>query len=262
METILQQLYWLWVPLALLPIWLRIAIFTFIMIILMRPILFHLAPRLIHLGSILLHKAVYHLSYPVMVFFHRMLTKRRNQGDYSIPSWIEGTEELFAFLLTTSSKTETLTKKRTRNKAKWKRTFRLVGFVLAILLPLAIINNPTSSYSQTWDRFDKWMTEEKVQNDLGFDIKNYQGTFLAKVDEVSAKVNQKEYTLTDQYKTSGGNIRANPTLDAKIVAAIIKDETVTYLDEQKTDNSGITWLKVETKTGKTGWISGRIVQEK
>ena len=262
METILEQLYWLWVPLAFLPIWLRIAVFTFIVIILMRPVLLHLAPRLIEWGSILLHKAVYYLSYPVMVLFHKMLTKRRNQGDYTIPSWLEGIEELFALLLKTFSKTQQLTRKRTRNKAKWKKTFRLVGFALAILLPLAIINNPTSSYSQTWDRFDKWMTEEKVGNQLGFDIRGYQGTFLTKVEEVSSKVSQKEYALTEQYKSDGGNIRANPSLDGKIVADIAGDESVTYLDEQKTDNRGITWLKIQTQSGKTGWISSKIVQEK
>ena len=262
METILEQLFWLWVPLAMLPIWLRIAIFTFIVIILMRPVLFRLAPRLIEWGSILLHGAVHYLSYPVMVLFHKFLTKRRNEGNYTIPSWLEGIEELFALLLKVFSKTESLSKKRTRNKARWKKTFRLVGFALAILLPLAIINNPTSSYSQTWDRFDKWMTEEKVQNDLGFDIKGYQGTFLSKVEEVNAKVNPNEYTLTEQYKSGGGNIRSNPSLNAKIVADIFNDETVTYLDEQTTDNRGITWLKVQTPNGKIGWISSNIVEEK
>lgn len=262
METLLEQIYWLWVPLALLPIWLRIAIFTFIVVVLTRPVLLHLAPRLIHWGSILLRKAVYYLSYPVMVLFHKMLTKRRHQGDFSIPSWLEGIEELFALLLKTFSKTEELSKKRTRNRAKWKRTFRLVGFALAILLPLAIINNPESSYSQNWDRFDRWMTEEKVGNDLGFDIKSTQGTFLAKVEEASSKVNPKEYALTEQYKSDGGNIRATPSLNGKIVTSIVDDETVTYLNEQTTDNSGITWLKIETQSGKTGWISAKIVQEK
>ncbi|PMC33736.1 hypothetical protein CJ195_26905 [Bacillus sp. UMB0899] len=262
METLLEQIYWLWVPLALLPIWLRIAIFTFIVIILMRPVLFHIAPRLIEWISILLHKAVHYLSYPVMVLFHKFLSKRRNQGNYIIPSWLEGIEELFALLLKTFSKTEMLSKKRTRNKAKWKRTFRLVGIALAILLPLAIVNNPTSSYSQTWDQFDRWMTEEKVQNDLGFDIKDYQGTLLAKVEEVSSKVNTKEYILTDQYKSVGGNVRANPSLDGQIVEDIFQDETVTYMDEQKIDNRGITWLKIETQSGKTGWISSKIVEEK
>lgn len=254
METIIQQLFWLWVPLALLPIWLRIAIFTFIVVILMRPVFFLVAPRLIEWGSILMHKVVHYLSYPVMVLFHRFLTKRRNEGNYHIPAWLEGIEELFALLLKAFSKAQKLSKKRTRYKAKWKRTFRLIGFILAILLPLAIMNNPTSSYSKTWDRFDRWMTEEKVQQDLGFDIRGYQGTFLA-------KVNPKEYTLTEQYK-SGGNIRATPSLNGQIVAELVADETVTYLDEQTTDDRGITWLKIKTKTSKIGWISANIVKEK
>ncbi len=261
METIIQQLFWLWVPLALLPIWLRIAIFTFIVIILLRPVLFQLAPRLIELVSNLLHKAVHYLSYPVMVLFHRFLTRRRTQGNYQIPSWIEGIEELFALLLKAFSKAELLSKKRTRNKARWKKTFRLVGFAFAILLPLAIVNNPTSSYSKTWDSFDKWLTEEKVQKDLGFDIKGYQGTLLAKIEEASAKVNPKEYTLTKQYK-SGGNIRSTPSLNGKIVADLVADETVTSLDEESTDDRGIKWLKIETETGEIGWISAKIVEEK
>lgn len=254
METIIQQLFWLWVPLALLPIWLRIAIFTFIVVILMRPVLFLITPRLIEWGSILFSKAVHYLSYPVMVLFHKFLTKRRNEGNYHIPAWLEGIEELFALLLKAFSKLQKLPKKRTRYKAKWKRTFRVIGFTLAILLPLAIMNNPTSSYSKTWDRFDKWMTEEKVKHELGFDIKGYQGTFLA-------RVNSKEYTLAEQYK-SGGNIRATPSLNGKIVAELGANDTATYLDEQTTDDRGITWLKVETKTGKIGWISANIVEEK
>ncbi|APH03538.1 SH3 domain-containing protein [Bacillus weihaiensis] len=260
METIFNQVFWLWVPLAFLPIWLRIAIVTYIGIILARPIVVRLTPLLIHWGSIFFKKAVEYLSYPLMVLFHKQLEKRRSNHDYSIPTWIETSEDVCAALIKGFEKLEVRTQKRTRNKARFKKVFRLAALVLAVLLPLAILNNPTTSYSQSWQNFETWITQEKVEKQLGYDLTKLQATITYKVDEASSKLTKKKLTLSETYKAEGGNIRSEPSLNGKIISSIKQDESVTYLNEQQTDDRGITWLKVETNQGKVGWISDKIVE--
>lgn len=257
METIIDQVFWLWVPLSLLPVWLRIALVTYFVIIISRPILVRLLPKLIEWLSIILKKAIELVSYPIMNWFHTFLTKRRNAGNYVIPSWIEFIEDTFAVLIKGFGKTEQLAQKRpTRHKAHLKKTFRIAAFILAILLPIAIVNNPTQAYAQTWHKFDKWATEEKVQKSLGFDLNGLQSKLVATVESV----NPTEFTLKEQYE-EGGNIRDTPSLNGNIVESIKAGETVTYLEEESIDDRGITWLKVETDSGKEGWISQKIVEE-
>ncbi|MBO1511814.1 SH3 domain-containing protein [Metabacillus bambusae] len=256
METIINQVFWLWVPLSLLPVWLRIAIVTYLVIILSRPILLRLLPKLIEWASILLKKAIELLSYPLMVWINRFLTKRRHAGNYLIPAWIDILEDTCALLLKGLDKTEGLSQKRTRNKARLKKTFRVAAMILAILLPMAVMNNPGQAYSKTWYKFEAWATEEKVQKSLGFDLDQLQGKIQTTVESVSPT----KLTLKAEYP-EGGNIRQTPSLNGKIVADIKEGETVTYLDEEQTDDKGITWLKVETDAGKEGWVSERIVEE-
>ncbi|WP_226670866.1 SH3 domain-containing protein [Metabacillus litoralis] len=259
METIINQVFWIWVPLTLLPVWLRIAIVTYVLIILARPIIFRLLPKLIEWASMLVKKGVEYLSYPLMVLFHKFLSKRRSNGDHRIPYWLEAGEDFCAVLLKSFGRLEDLSKRRTRNKARIKKMVRLVAFSLAILLPLAIINNPTTSYSKTWNNFEAWVTKEKVQKDLGYDLTKLQANVKGKFDEVSSKVNPKTLKLKEKYK-DGGNIRETPNLNGNIVDDLTQGETITYLEEEQTDNQGIRWLKVETPNGKTGWISAKIVE--
>lgn len=257
----MNQVFWLWVPLALLPIWLRIGVTVFLLIILARPFIIRLAPKLLQWASILVGKGVELLSYPIMLGFHRYLVKRRRTGDYSIPVWLEASEEVFAILIKSLTKVEELTKKRTRNRVLANRLIRTSAFVFAILLPLAIVNNPTASYSETWHRFENWLTVEKVEKELGFELSDKQNTLLAKVNEVSAKVNPTELVLTENFK-EGGNIRSTPSLQGKIVDNLSVGDSVTFLQEEQMDDRGIRWLKVETESGKIGWVSSRIVKEK
>ncbi|WP_299092891.1 SH3 domain-containing protein [uncultured Metabacillus sp.] len=256
METIINQVFWLWVPLSFLPVWLRIAIVTYFGIIIARPLLVGLLPKLIGWFSRFMKKAIELLSFPLMVWIHRYLTKRRLSGYHDIPAWVDFLEDTCAILIKGFSKTEGLSKKKTRHKVRLKRTFRFAAFVLAILLPLAIINNPTQAYSKTWHKFDAWMLEEKVQKTLGFEFPQLPGKLLETVESV----NRTEMKLKEEYE-EGGNIRATPSLNGKVVAELNTDETITYLDEEATDDRGITWLKVETESGTQGWISERIVEE-
>ncbi|MDQ0227203.1 SH3 domain-containing protein [Metabacillus niabensis] len=254
METIINQLFWLWVPLSLLPVWLRIAIITYIVVVCLRPIIIRLLPRLIKWGSILLQKITELVSLAFMKLAHRKLMKRRDEGNYVIPAWVDVMEDSVAFLLKGFMKTEQLFKKRTRNKYTLRKTFRITALLLAIILPMAIINNPTTTYSKSWYQFEKWASEEKVKKALGFDLSDLQG----KVGTTLKQVEGVEYTLKEQYE-EGGNIRETPSLDGNIVDSLKLGETVTYLEEEETDNRGITWLKVKTADGKEGWISANIV---
>ncbi|MDQ0231386.1 SH3 domain-containing protein [Metabacillus malikii] len=256
METIINQLFWLWVPLSFLPIWLRIGFITFIIVIILRPVVIRLLPRIIEWGSLLLQKVVELLSYPMMRLAHRQLMKQRHGGNYAIPRWIDMLEDSVAFLLLSFEKLAQLTKKRKRNKYSFRKTFRLTALILAIILPLAIINNPTTSYSKTWHQFEQWVTVDKLKKELGFDVKQLQG----KVQTSLKQDERPKLTLKEQYD-EGGNIRETPSLNGKIVDSLKIGETITFLEEEETDNKGITWLKVETENGKKGWISSKIVNE-
>ena len=192
-----------------------------------------------------------------MVWFHRYLTKRRDDGNYVVPAWIDMFEDACALLLIGIGKTEGLSQRRTRNKAQLKKTFRVAALLLAILLPLAIINNPAQAYSKTWYKFEKWATEEKVQGSLGFDLNQLQGKIATTVKSENL---ERKLVLRERY-SEGGNIRESPSLNSAIVADIKIGESVTHLEEEETDDKGITWLKVKTENGKEGWISERIVEQ-
>jgi hypothetical protein len=58
-------------------------------------------------------------------------------------------------------------RKQTRYKVRLKKTFRISAFVLAVLLPLAIMNNPSQTYSKAWYTFDSWVMEERFKKHLG-----------------------------------------------------------------------------------------------
>lgn len=261
MESIINQVFWLWVPLALLPIWLRIGLTVFLVILVTRPIIIRLTPRLIQWTAMLLAKGVELLSYPVMLGFHRYLAKQRENGSYHIPVWIEGSEEVFALLIKGLTKVQDLSRKRKRNSILANRIVRTVAIMSAILLPLAVVNNPTASYSETWHRFDNWVTAEKVEKELGFQLSDTQNKILGRVNQATAKINPIEFVLTKDFK-EGGNIRSTPSLKGKIVGNFSSGEVVTYLGEEEYDETGIRWLKVETPSGKIGWVSSRIVVKK
>jgi hypothetical protein len=72
--------------------------------------------------------------------------------------------------------------------------------------------------------------------------------------------NQQKLYLKEKFKEVGGNIRKTPSLNGQIIYELFKDGSVTYLGEDSKDGKGIIWLKVETESGKEGWISERIME--
>jgi len=59
--------------------------------------------------------------------------------------------------------------------------------------------------------------------------------------------------------TTGGKVRAEPSMSGAVLHIVSSNEPMTYLDE-KQQNGEIIWLKVQTKTNHIGWISSRIVE--
>jgi hypothetical protein len=169
-ETIINQLFWLWVPLSILPLWLRIAIVIYVAIILARPIFCRLLPKLIQWVSCLLSKGIELISYPVMVWFNSLIVKRRNGANHHIPAWIEFIEDSFSVSIKGLNLLAKPSQKRSNNRARIKKGFRVVGLILALLIPTAIVNNPTEPYAKTWEKFESWVTKEKVQTALGYNL--------------------------------------------------------------------------------------------
>lgn len=59
-------------------------------------------------------------------------------------------------------------------------------------------------------------------------------------------------------QTDGANIRSSPNLSADIITAVSRGESLFVLNET-VDEEGREWLRVELKSGKEGWVSGKIV---
>ena len=58
--------------------------------------------------------------------------------------------------------------------------------------------------------------------------------------------------------TSGSTyIRADYNKEAEIITTLSKGNSVSYLGETRTDSRGVAWYKVQTKSGKTGWVSSK-----
>lgn len=257
MESILNQLFWLWAPISFLPAPLRIFVVIFVFLQVARPILFNLFPPLLNLLCRLFKKTLYVLSYPIMALISNVQLKRREAGYTGIPSWINFTEEFISFFEKFFNKLIQLTKKKKRDRAKIKKWSFFTASAFAILFTAAIVNNPNEWYAHKWKNAEKWLTREKLQKQLGLGRTEPS----IKASEVTSS-NQEELVLNAPYK-NGGNIREAPTLKAPLLYTITVGEIVRFMNEEQVDSKGIKWLKVQTANGHIeGWISARIVKEK
>ncbi|MGG1398097.1 SH3 domain-containing protein [Bacillus salipaludis] len=245
MESIINQLFWLWIPISLLPEWLRVFLVLFVLLLLARMILFYIVPPFFNLLGRLLKKMVYLLSYPIMAGICTIQKSRREAGKTGIPVWIDIIEGMFALFDRFFNKMIQLFRKRKRNKARIKRWSFYIATALAILLSAATINNPNEWYTQNWKKAEAWLNQEQVHTQVS-------GT---------ATPDSKELILNRYYK-DGGNIRVAPTLSADRLYTIANGEIIHFLNEEQVDSKGIKWLKVQTANGIKGWISASIVREK
>jgi hypothetical protein len=242
-ESILNQLFWIWSLISVLPEWFRIFLALFVLLQFARLILLYIVPPFLNLLCRLLKKMLYLISYPFMTVLCAMQRKRREAGKAGIPVWIDIIEGMFALFERFFNKMIQLFKKRKRNKRRIKRwTFYSVTAVV-ILLTSAIMNNPNEWYTQKWKKAEVWLNQERVH-----------------IQVSGASPEQKDLILNKNYE-EGGNIREAPELTAPRLYTISNGEILHFLNEEQVDSKGIKWLKVQTSNGIEGWISSLIVKE-
>jgi hypothetical protein len=243
-ESILNQLFWIWSLISVLPDWLRIFLALFVILQLARLILLYMVPPFLNLLCRLLKKMLHLISYPIMALLCTMQRSRRVTGKSGIPVWIDIIEGMFALFERFFNKMIQLFMKRKRNKTGIKRGTFYSAIGLVILLTAAIINNPHEWYTQTWKKAEAWLNQEHVH-----------------IQASGASPDQKELILNKNYE-EGGNIRETPALTAPRLYTIANGEIMHFLNEEQVDSKGIKWLKVQTANGIEGWISALIVREK
>ncbi|WP_374930966.1 SH3 domain-containing protein [Neobacillus driksii] len=244
MESILNQLFWIWSLITVLPEWMRLFLALFVLLQLARLILLYIFPPFLNLLCRLLKKMIYLISYPIMALLSTIQIRRREAGIAGIPVWIEIIEGMFALFENFLNKMIELFTKRKRNKSRMKRWTFYAATAVVILLTAAIMNNPNEWYTQKWRKAEVWLNQEHVH-----------------VQASGASPDQKELILNKKYE-DGGNIREAPALTAPRLYTITNGEILHFLNEEQVDSKGIKWLKVQTTTGIEGWISALIVMEK
>jgi len=243
-ESILNQLFWIWSLISVLPEWIRIFLALFVLLQFARLILLYIIPPFLNLLCRLLKKMLYLISYPIMALLCTMQRSRREAGIAGISVWINIIEGMFAFCESFFNKMIQLFTKRKRNKTRIKRWTFYSATALVISLTVAIMNNPNEWYTQKWKKVEVWLNQEPEH-----------------IQASGASPDQKELILNNKYK-EGGNIRKAPTLTAPRLYTITNGEIMHFLNEEQVDSKGIKWLKVHTANGIEGWISALIVREK
>lgn len=244
MESILNQLFWIWSLVSVLPEWLRIFLVLFLLIHISRLILLYIFPPFFTLLCRLLSVMLYLISYPIMKLLASVQRRRREAGKAGLPVWMEFIEGMFSLFEKFLNKMIELFSKRKRNKNRMKRWTFYSATALVILLTAAIMNNPNEWYTQKWKKAEVWLNQDHVH-----------------IQASKASPVQKELILNKIYK-DGGNIREAPELTSPRIYTITTRETLQFLNEEQVDSKGIKWLKVQTPSGVKGWISSLIVREK
>jgi hypothetical protein len=243
-ESILNQLFWIWSLITVLPEWMSLFLALFVLLQLARLILLYIVPPFLNLLCRFLKKMIYPISYPIMALLSTMQRRRRETGITGIPVWIEIIEGMFALFENFFNKMIKLFTKRKRNKSRIKRWTFYAATAVVILLTAAIMNNPNEWYTQKWRKAEIWLNQEHVH-----------------IQASGASPDQKELILNKKYE-DGGNIREAPVLTAPRLYTITNGEIIHFLNEEHVDSKGIKWLKVQTTNGIEGWISALIVMEK
>jgi hypothetical protein len=243
-ESIFDQLFWLWVPLSFLPEWLRLFVVLFVVL----QVLLKIGPVFIRLLCLLLRKLLYLFSYPIMWLISSLMGSRREEENGDIPRWVDAVEGFLGWCERFFNKMIQLFAKKKRYRRKWSF---YAGTALAVLVTAAIVNNPGEWYATGWKKTEDWLAQEKPS-----------GNERVEPVKISAAPAQKEFVLNRQYK-DGGNIREAPTLSARLLYKITSGEAVQFLNVEQVDSKGIKWLKVQTANGRVeGWVSANIVREK
>lgn len=245
MESILNQLFWIWSLISVLPEWLRIFLALFLVLQISRLILLYIVPPFLNLLCRLLKNLLYLISYPIMALICTIQRRRREAGKAGISVWTDIIEGMFALFENLFNKMIELFTKRKRNKSRIKRWTFYAATAVVVLLTAAIMNNPNEWYTQKWKKAEVWLNQEHEH---------------VQASVASPEPEQKELILNKKYE-DGGNIREAPALTAPRLYTITNGEIIHFLNEEQVDSNGIKWLKVQTANGIEGWISALIVIE-
>lgn len=162
MESILNQLFWVWSLLSVLPEWFRNFLALFVLLQFTRLILLYVVPPFLHLLCRSLQNMLHLLSYPIMALLSEMQRSRREAGKAGISIWVEIFEGIFALFERLFSKMIQLSTKLKRNRRRIKQWSFFAATAIVILLTAAIMNNSNEWYTLKWKNVEAWLNQEQV----------------------------------------------------------------------------------------------------
>lgn len=201
--------------------------------------------------------------YTFITGFYIELSLKRNKTSFPVVNSIE--EFLQKRLNTTVNAHKNFTE-RFHRKGIWtwtKKQTVVRAFIIIAILAFSFNNWPEVKTTISLVKAERWLVEEQLGQKY---IASEQAQELVsvwldeKTEDSSIETLATEPIILHLTKdTSGGRVRAEPSLSGKVLHIVSPNEPMTYLEE-KQQNGTITWLKVQTQTNETGWISANIVE--
>ncbi|MRH41171.1 SH3 domain-containing protein [Aquibacillus halophilus] len=246
MEIINDLVFDVWKHLLGVPIYIRQVLFLFLVVFIIRYILIKVIPfiikTLIHLISFLLNQWVNFNGW-----FLNLWMKSRRKRDKGIPGIINIMESIMDLTTEGTTRLKRLVAEKPKFKTKFKKTYKWVAIIIIIGFPFLYYSQPQLEVSKKWDDVEGWV--------VGHSLTETPATTSAK-EEKNQEGNVK-VSLREGY--DGVYIREKPSLDAKDLEILGVGEQATYLNQEQ-QVEDITWLYVELKNGKKGWVSNKIVE--
>ncbi|WP_180234998.1 SH3 domain-containing protein [Priestia megaterium] len=243
----------------MLPNWGRAGIIVTILLLIIRPALLLIGPRLISLLSWILEKffSLIFFVWDIIlgVFVSRMLEKGKR--NFSLLNTIE------SYMLQTLNGLKKIRLKIIFDVKKHSKAYKRYNLltILTVLLMVGVVYKwPNQGITKLWNEVDRW-----IIGDILNAPRMYPETAMAKFKTHWVEREAGEETIRFRLVAGkeGGNIRLEPVENTNmqnIVDVISQNDVLIYRGEEK-NIGGRTWYKVKTPTGKEGWISSRIVEE-
>lgn len=147
---------------------------------------------------------------------------------------------------------------------RWTRKKNLVSaLIMAAILTITFNKWPEAKATSSLVEAERWLMENQLdQKHITSErAQELVSVWLEeKTDENSIETSATEPKILQlKQGTSGGKVRAEPSMSGAVLHIAGPNEPMTYLEE-KQQNGNILWLKVQTQTNETGWISSNIVE--
>lgn len=240
-----QALYLVAAPIRLAIFLIALALFLWFGIFILGRWLIRLCSRLFAFLSGLFVDALMYPGYLIM--------RKRRKENKAEPMGLRSIE--FAFQLIPYSfrkitKILSISKQKTK---KWGRIFLNTAIIVVIILPILIGVLPNSSTSLKYLSYENWLMTKQAE---------YFGFTTKEVFAQEKNHNGKIFVAVLKNGYDGVNVRKEPRLgpDEEIVTSIGEGEVMIYLNEEKDGEEGRTWYKIETDSGRVGWVSSKAVK--